>query len=161
MASNPPRKQHTKTVRDCYTNYVKWMKGKDEDPLPYKEYKKVMSDFFVTMMSKVIHENYTFILPQRMGNIKIITYKFSSKTKVIDWGESKRKGEKVYYITPHTFGHYFKTTWVSHRLIKNKKYYKYKMPKSNRAYRLGISARDLRDKIMDAANNPLKRSFLK
>jgi hypothetical protein len=138
---------------DMYKSYLKSIKGKKEFyNITSKEYSKIL-DMFNKNISKIIMENsYEFILPRRLGIIRIKKYKqkinldengniinrafkVDFKSTLDLWSndeEAKLNKTKVYHLNNHTEGYRCFWYFSNYRCnLTNKSLYKFIPTRAN------------------------------
>lgn len=137
-------------TRAMYKTYIKEFDGK----IKADQYEKILDDFFSMVVDKMVTENFTFILPYRLGHICVRKYKtrikINGNNKVICnsgldydamWNMWRREypglsdieiakladKPKMFELNKHTNGWLFRIVWIKRFChVENKIPYKFK-----------------------------------
>jgi len=165
MATTPVKKHFTFTIKEFYKEYRLDKRSAGvpcKNIIDYKTYKKIIEDFFVEIMKKIIYENYCFMMPYSLGSILVKSFKTNLKKALVDFKTTRAIGKVVKYINQHTFGYYFGIVWdKSYVRFKNNAYYSFSATSSAPATKLGIGKKALSDHINELSQDPTKRSYIR
>ena len=119
------------TLKEAYKDY----ENTNKDPLfklNYKTYRFICEDFNEYISDEIINEAHEFVIPSRLGSIRIKKIK-GNNTKRVDWKRTKESNIKVYHLNWHTDGYYYKWFWHKQKaLFKNKSAYSFTPIRKNK-----------------------------
>lgn len=137
-----------KNIRSSYKNYIE----KSENPIPIKEYCKVVNDFNKFIMATVFSGE-EILLPSRLGSLAIkgrkskVTVTESGRLKGLTpdfkatndlWekcSECKERKQIVYHLNEHTNGIRYRFFWSRNRvLVTNKTFYSMIFTRTNKRF---------------------------
>ena len=139
---------------DMYKHYTKVTAGKrDMYDVSFSDFSKVLNKFNKDICSLILEDAYEFILPKRLGIIRIKKYKpklklddegnLKTKYLPVDWKATnelwatneKAKDEKkrVYYLNNHSDGYRYLWYYSTYRsALPNKSLYRFIPTRSNK-----------------------------
>ncbi len=153
MPSNKPRKTYFYSYKHFFASYQKELdRDEKECKLDEDQYKSFISDFFIEIMTKIVRENFSFVMPYRLGIIMVKAYKEGKDSLSVNWNETKKQGKLVRYVNDHSFRWSFGILWKKHHMnLRNAKFYNYRAHAKTK--------RELTKTIRDSSENPLKPSY--
>ena len=127
---------NNKTIKDAYKEYEKEITKDTFFDIGYKDYRKACEMFNKEICEKILLNAEEFILPYRLGSIRIKKRKMSFKDKArlkIDWQETKKLGSIVYHMNDHTDNFRFGWKWDrTSTIVKNKQVYSFEATRANK-----------------------------
>lgn len=123
-------------------------KETSENPLPYSEYCKILSEFNLLFVNYIIYESVEIKLPFNLGSMrvkkhkkKVTLEKIQEGKMSVDWKETKQLWEDnpkakeskklVFHLNEHRDGYSYKIFWDKNRaMLLNKTFY-YLVPARN------------------------------
>jgi len=113
------------TLIDSYKDY----KANTKQAVSYGAYRKVCEAFNKAVSNKILEEAYEFVLPYRLGTLRIKKRKLNLSYLNglrVDYKKSKEAGKTVYHLNEHTNGIFYSWWWNKRTsIVKNKTYYKF------------------------------------
>jgi hypothetical protein len=80
--------------------------GKD---ISYADFTNIIKESNKKIFETVLEDENGFKLPENLGYLCIIKYK--TKKKAINWADTKKYGQKIYYLNLHSFGYRYHIKW--------------------------------------------------
>ncbi len=101
--------------------------------VPYELFKTILEDYLKQVTDFIFEETGIFLLPMRLGEIKVEKKKMNISTLLkyknlqLDYKIYNETGKKVYHLNEHRRGYRYKIKWDKSRSgpIKNKKIYSF------------------------------------
>jgi hypothetical protein len=94
---------------------------------------KIYGDICSVIINQILNHIYkgnSFKIPLRQGKFEIVKYK--SKSKKIDWKNTKANGKYIYHLNLHSDGYLYRFRWnKSSAWLSNKTFYKFKATRYN------------------------------
>jgi hypothetical protein len=112
------------TGKDGYKNYKKRF---PKSKLKLAEYNHILNSYFEEVKEFLL-EGGDYVLPYRLGIVKVIKVKQDLKKIKPDWEKTKQLWEEdeeckknkklVYHLNEHSYGHYYRVYWRK-GIVKN------------------------------------------
>ena len=164
MATTPVKNHFTYTTKDIYQRWVKQEKAKGvplDKILGYKPYKKLMEDFFIAVVKKVIYENFTFTMPHKLGQIRIKAFRYNPKSLQIDFHNTKKHKMVIKFLNRHTFGYTYRRWWEKEHVgFKNKSVYHFTGAQGKYPDDRGVGKKAIGEHIKRLSETPEIRSYI-
>ena len=140
-----------KTLKEAFKRYKKKVSSGSINDIEYKEYRDICEDFNKMISSRILKNAKEFILPYRLGTIRIkktkMDYMDQNKLK-IDYATSNKINKKVYHLNDHTDGFRFRWFWGKKKaIVRWKRAYCFEPTRTNK--RTLASLLKTEDKIVD------------
>ena len=139
---------------DMYKHYNKSIEGKhDMYHVPYSDFSKVLNKFNKAMSKLILEEAYEYILPKRLGILRIKKFKpklkldedgkLKTKFLPVDWKatnelwaineQAKEDKKRVYYLNNHSDGYRYLWYYSTYRsALPNKSLYRFIPTRTNK-----------------------------
>jgi hypothetical protein len=132
----PNKLGETKTLREAHKEYANEVPEGTFFDVEYKVYRQACEMFNKMIVDKILLKAEEFVVPYRLGTIRIkkkkMSFKEKSKLKV-DWKTTKEVGKVVYHMNDHTDNYRYGWKWdKTNAIVKNKKYYSFEATRSNK-----------------------------
>lgn len=99
MATNPPKKHLTYSIRDFYKTYSKEAKNSDFEVRPYKEYKRFVYLFFKEVFKLMIFTGWHFVMPYSIGEMYLRNRKIKREDYLcLNKKKYEETGKREYYF---------------------------------------------------------------
>lgn len=115
------------TVIDFYEYYIADKQENDLYYVTYKEYRKIISDYFKQVLENM-YKGYTFYIPFGLGKTYIIKKKIGIEVDSLtpDWNLTNKYGKLVYHLNEHSNGYRYNFKWDK-SACKNKGHQLYRL----------------------------------
>lgn len=128
------RKKRSITLKNIYYKYDYRYNPKHPYYCSQRTYVDISKDFYKILSSLIIEEGFSFKIPSRLGEIRIVKFR-SEKKRHINWkltneyfGEWNKNNphdrKRIYHTNSHTDGyaarfHWKKSTYLKHQTLYN------------------------------------------
>jgi len=129
-------------IREPYTmkDFYEFYKNEYGDNRLYMVDKKLfyelVDEFYKRIMDLVLLKAEEFIMPYRLGSIRVIKRKISANSLRplnIDWATTKKLGKYVYHLNEHSKNYRYLFHWEKRdKLVDNLYYYRLPMSRHNK-----------------------------
>jgi len=137
----PDQHQHHRGPRAVQVDYkrvdmYKWfIKNHSDSPVSSSQYGKVLNSFNKKMSDLIMEEAYEFLMPSKLGNLRILKYKpvvkinkdgsLDTSNLSVDWQktnklwdsnpDAKQRKKLIYFTNEHSEGYQYKWYFTNYR----------------------------------------------
>lgn len=115
------------TIQHFYQSYSEFTNDNPLYTIDYALYRKIVTDYFKYIYTRVVEEGVEFKLPCRLGTVCIVKHKPKNWDKAslrIDYAETKKNNKLIYHLNEHSDGYKFRFYWSKYSsLLTNKSKY--------------------------------------
>ena len=122
-------------LKDSFKEFDKGQAYQSMFVVDYKTYRAVCEEFNKKTVDKILLESGEFLLPYRLGEIRIQKKKmqFDTAKMKIDWKATREAGTRVYHMNDHRDNYRYRWYWKKKNVIvQNKTMYSFIASRANK-----------------------------
>lgn len=103
--------------------------------ISYRTFSDINKDFWNEIVDLLLHDNFEYTVPYRLGTIRLATKKIRDKRLVVDFGYYRKTGQVIYHYNEHSdnkFCYYLWNIDKKDNLFLEKGFYKFQMVRSHK-----------------------------
>lgn len=128
--------QNVLTLKHSYLYYIKDISETSKYYIEGKLYRDICEDFNKMIMTAIIEEGEFFVIPYRLGTVRIKKRKIDLNNLKPNFNLFNETGIKTKYLNEHSGGYYCRFHWSKHInvIIRNKTAYSFIPTRFNKRY---------------------------
>jgi hypothetical protein len=123
-------------IPDAYNFYISDIGNNEIYFVEESDYRKIVNDFYKSIMEGVLKKNVVFKMPFNLGNLRVVKSKISlDRLNIlgVDWKQSVSNGKYIYHLNEHSRGYKYYFFWEKRgRKNKNMFFYRLVLSRTNK-----------------------------
>lgn len=124
------------TLKEAYKKYKNEIPEGTFFDVDYKAYRVICESFNKAIIDKVINKSHEFIIPYRLGSIRIKKTKMNYSDKKhlkVDWKTTHATGIRVFHLNDHSNDCFIQWYWEKkHAIVKGQRVYSFIATRTNK-----------------------------